>query len=167
MGDVVSQVDVRGGIVVGHDGSRHADQALHWAAEWALRTGYGLHVVRTWVLSSAPRPESWSTTYVPPMADFEQAVRHELEREVLALDLPGGAPRCHVLHGASARRLVEVSATAEMLVVSSRGGGGFAGLVMGSTSDHVVRHARCPVVVIPASALDDEPVDADQFAVDR
>ena len=166
MNEVVKQLEITDGIVVGHDGSRHAERALRWAADWAARTGCRLHVVRTWVLSSAPRPESWRTGYVPPMTDFEQAVRDALEEDVHAARLPADVPvACHVVHGTPARRLVEVSAGAELLVVSSRGHGGFAGLVMGSTTDQVVRHARCPVVVIRASALDDEPAEADRIAV--
>jgi nucleotide-binding universal stress UspA family protein len=165
MDDVVTHVDIRGGIVAGHDGSRHADRALRWAADWARRAGCGLHVVRTWVLSSAPRPESWSPGYVPPMSDFEQAVLGLLETDVRDLELPAEVPvSCHVVHGTPARRLVEVSAHAELLVVSARGRGGFAGLVMGSTTDQVVRHAKCPVVVIRATALDDEPAETDRIA---
>jgi nucleotide-binding universal stress UspA family protein len=165
MDDVATHVDIRGGIVVGHDGSRHADRALRWAADWARRTRLELHVVRTWTLSSAPRPDSWSPGYVPPMADFEQAVRAALEHDVGALELP--SVTLHVLHGSSARRLVEVSAHADLCVVSARGRGGFAGLVMGSTTDQVVRHAQCPVVVIPAHALDDAPQEADRIAADH
>jgi nucleotide-binding universal stress UspA family protein len=169
MTEVVTHVDIRGGIVVGHDGSRHADRALRWAAEWALRTGSELHVVRTWTLSSAPRPESWSPGYVPPMTDFEQAVQSALENDVQALRLPAdvASVTCHVLHGSPARRLVDVTAHAELCVVSARGRGGFAGLVMGSTTDQVVRHAHCPVVVIPAHALDDQPHEADRIATDQ
>jgi nucleotide-binding universal stress UspA family protein len=102
------------------------------------------------------------------MTDFEHAVLRALEHDVRALGLPAGPPSvsCHVLHGAPARRLVEVSAHAELLVVASRGRGGFTGLVMGSTTDQVVRHAHCPVVVIHAHALDDEPGEADRIAAD-
>jgi nucleotide-binding universal stress UspA family protein len=165
MDEVVKQLDIREGIVVGHDGSRHADRALRWAADWSRRTGCRLHVVRTWVLSSAPRPGSWHPAYVPPMTDYEKAVREELEEDVRALRLPPGLDvACHVVHGTPARRLVEASGHAELLVVSSRGRGGFAGLVMGSTTDQVVRHAHCPVVVVRARALDDEPAEADRVA---
>jgi nucleotide-binding universal stress UspA family protein len=167
MTDLGELEGIRDGIVVGHDGSRHADRALQWAAQWSLRVHCGLHVVRTWTLSSAPRPGSWSPGYVPPMTDFEQAVRTALDHDVHEANLPDElrAVTLHVVHGAPARRLVEVSAHAELLVVSSRGRGGFAGLVMGSTTDQVVRHAHCPVVVIPAHALDDEPTETDRIAV--
>jgi nucleotide-binding universal stress UspA family protein len=166
MTDVGAQLGIRDGIVVGHDGSRHADRALLWAADWARRTHCSLHVLRTWSLSSAPRPGSWSPGYVPPLTDFEQAVHDGLAHDVHALNLPEDIPAVtlHVLHGSPPRRLVEVSAHAELLVVSSRGRGGFAGLVMGSTTDQVVRHAHCPVVVIPARALDDEPTETDRIA---
>jgi nucleotide-binding universal stress UspA family protein len=163
MDQVVAHVDIHGGIVVGHDGSRHAQRAMAWAAGWARRVGCELHVVRTWVISTAPRPDSWSTTYVPAMTEFELAVRKSLEHDVAAAELPPDVEVSHhVVHGGSSRRLVEVSGHAEMLVVSSRGRGGVTGLVMGSTTDQVVRHARCPVVVIPARALDDEPSDSDR-----
>lgn len=166
MNEVVKHLDIRVGIVVGHDGSRHADRALHWAADWAHRCGCRLHVVRTWLLSSAPRPPSWHPTYVPPMTDYEQAVLRALEADVRALRVPAGCDlSCHVVHGTPARRLVEASQHAELLVVSSRGRGGFAGLVMGSTTDQVVRHAHCPVVVVRARALDDEPAEADKVAM--
>jgi len=165
MNEVARYLDIRGGIVVGHDGSRHADRALRWAAEWAGRTGCRLHVVRTWVLSSAPRPASWHPAYVPPMTDYEKAVQDALEEDVRAAQLPASLDvACHVVHGTAARRLVEVSGHADLLVVSSRGRGGFAGLVMGSTTDQVVRHAHCPVVVVRARALDDEPAEADRVA---
>jgi nucleotide-binding universal stress UspA family protein len=163
MDQVVTHVDIRSGIVIGHDGSRHAERALRWAADWARRVSCDLHAVRTWVISTAPRPDSWSTTYVPAMSEFEQAVRHALERDVAAADLPAEVQvECHVVHGGSSRRLVEVSGHAELLVVSARGRGGFAGLVMGSTTDQVVRHASCPVVVVPARTLDDEPSESDR-----
>ena len=107
-------------------------------------------MVRTWSLSSAPRPSTWATGYVPPLTDFEAAVLDRLQADVAALGLPEGVRvTCRVLHGAPGRRLVESSRGAEMLVVGSRGTGGFLGLVMGSTAAQVVGHASCPVVVVP------------------
>lgn len=161
--DPATTLDITGGILVGHDGSEASDKAVRWAVEWAGRVGCDVHVVRGWVMSSAPRPSTWSPGYVPPMTDFEQSVLEHLERDVKRLELPpdGPAVHCWVLHGPAGRRLVEVSDKAVLVVVASRGSGGFRGLVLGSTADQIVRHANCPVVVIPAGTPVDNPVDAD------
>jgi nucleotide-binding universal stress UspA family protein len=101
------------------------------------------------------------------MVDFEKAVLVDLQRDVDGLMLPTDPPaQCHVLHGTPGRRLVEASEHADLLVVASRGRGGFRGLVMGSTADQVVRHARCPVVVLPAHALGLHVIRADSVHED-
>jgi nucleotide-binding universal stress UspA family protein len=150
MDRVATTVDASGGLLVGHDGSPASAQAVRWAVGIARRLGCPLLVVRTWSLSSAPRPSTWATGYVPPLTDFESAVRERLRADVAALELPSDVEvTCGVLHGAAGRRLVESSRGAEMLIVGSRGTGGFRGLVMGSTASQVVGHAACPVVVVP------------------
>lgn len=161
MNEVATTLELDGGLLVGHDGSPPAGEAVRWAAKMAAKLGAPLHVVRTWSLSSAPRPSSAQAGYVPPMTDFEAAVLERLRHDVDALGLPDGIDvQCHVLHGASGRRLTEASEGADMLVVGSRGGGGFRGLLFGSTADQVVRHAVCPVVVVPVTG-GDEPDDLD------
>lgn len=168
MTDVRTSLDISGGILVGHDGSKHANHAVEWAVRWADRMGLEVHVVRTWVLSSAPRPSTWSPGYVPPMADYERAVLEDLQRDVDALGLPAGpAVTYHALHGSAGRRLVEASEKVDLVVVASRGAGGFRGLVLGSTANQLVGHADCPVVVIPASSLVFEPADADREITER
>jgi nucleotide-binding universal stress UspA family protein len=164
---VAETLVVDGGILVGHDGSAHAAAALKCGVDLARRFGQPLHVVRTWVMSSAPRPESWEPGYVPPMRDYEEAVRKALTRDVEAGGLtPGEDVVVHVVHGAPARRLVEASAGADLLVVSRRGRGGFAGLGLGSVTDQVIRHANCPVVVVPARGAKDDLVEADRGVAD-
>lgn len=156
--EVATTVEVDGGILAGHDGSPAASEAVRWAADLARRLGTSLHVVRAWSVSSAPRPPTSETGYVPPLTDFEAAVLDRLRSDVAALELPDGVDTtCHVLHGPAGRRLLEASAGAEMLVLGSRGSGGFLGLRFGSTADQVVRHARCPVVVVPVDGSDDPP----------
>jgi nucleotide-binding universal stress UspA family protein len=160
MEKVSTTLDASGAVLVGHDGSDPSGSAVRWAARLAGRLDVPLMVVRTWALSSAPRPSTWSAGYVPPLTDFEAAVLQSLERDIAALKLEGVEVTCRVLHGSAGRRLFEVSEGAEMLVVGSRGIGGFRGLLLGSTAAQLVGHAQCPVVVIPVKAPDD-PADLD------
>jgi nucleotide-binding universal stress UspA family protein len=159
--EVTTRLELDGGILAGHDGSAAAADAVRWASRLAGRLGTPLHVVRTWSISSAPRPATATPGYVPPMSDFEAAVLDRLRSDVERLGLPAELDvQCHVLHGAAGRRLLEASGGAEMLVVGTRGEGGFRGLLFGSTADQVVRHAKRPVVVVPVGG-DEEPVDPD------
>lgn len=155
MSDVSTQLDISGGILVGHDGSAAGAEAVRWGADWARRVGCDLHVLRSWAISSAPRPSTWTPGYVPPLADFEQAVLARLQHDVDALGVgtDGLRVHCHVLHGSAAKRIVEVSERFDLVVIGARGVGGFRDLLLGSTADQVVRHARCPVVVLPSNTV--------------
>jgi nucleotide-binding universal stress UspA family protein len=140
---------ISGGVLVGHDGSEGADEALQWAARLAVRTGWPLHVLRAWRMTTAPQPASWEFGYVPPLPDYEKAVREQLEADVAAASLDPALPvTCHVTYGSPARGLIESAVGADLLVVGARGLGGFAGLMLGSVSDQCVRHAPCPVTVV-------------------
>ena len=151
--DVAEAVHVDGGIVVGHDGSECAQEALRWAAGLALRADLDLHVVRSWSLTSAPRPRTWAAGYVPPLSDFEQAVHDDLTKHVRAAGLdPAVRVQCHAVHRAAAPTLIQAGEGADLLVVGARGRGGFRGLLLGSTSDQVVHHAPCPVTVVRAGS---------------
>jgi nucleotide-binding universal stress UspA family protein len=147
--DVTEVVHLEGGILVGHDGSKCAQEALGWAARLAARADMDLHVLRAWSLMTAPRPSSWSPGYVPPLAEYEQAVHDELSRHVAAAGLdPAVRVTCHVVHTSPAQGMIAAAAGADLLVVGARGRGGFAGLLLGSVSDQVVHHAPCPVTVV-------------------
>jgi nucleotide-binding universal stress UspA family protein len=160
MVDVTTAARIEGGIVVGHDGSRASTHALEWAARLAARIGEPLHVVRAWSMSNAARPASFTGGYVPSLVEFEEAVRDALEADVARADIPDGVPvTCHACHGAAGQRLVESSVHADLLVLASRGAGGFRGLRFGSTADQVVRHAPCPVVVVPVESGDGRALD--------
>jgi len=148
--DVSTEAEVAGGVVVGHDGSGCSQEALRWAAGLAERASWPLHVVRSWRMTSAPRPSTWEPGYVPPMTDWEQAVLDDLEADVRSAL---GAQRaaavvCHAVHMAPVRALIDAGRHADLLVVGSRGRGGFRGLLLGSVSDQIVHHATCPVTVV-------------------
>jgi nucleotide-binding universal stress UspA family protein len=146
---VAESVQIEGGILVGHDGSECAQHALRWAGELARRSDMDLHVLRSWSMTTAPRPSSWTPGYVPPMEDWAGAAHEELARHVRAAHLdPAVRVELHVAHRSPAKGLIETAAGADLLVVGARGRGGFAGLVLGSVSDQCVHHAPCPVTVI-------------------
>jgi nucleotide-binding universal stress UspA family protein len=155
-GEVSTRAVPEGGVVVGHDGSGCAQEALQWAAGLAERAHWPLHVVRAWRIATAPQPPTWEAGFVPPITDYEQAVQADLEADVAALL---GAERastvsCHVVHAPPVRALIEAAQAADLLVVGARGRGGFAGLLLGSVSDQVTHHAPCPVTVVRSDRKD-------------
>ena len=153
MVEVREVVEVHGGIVVGHDGSQCAQEALRWAGRLARKADVALHVVRSWAMTTAPRPATWTPGYVPPLADWEQAVLDELTAHVAAAGLdPEVRVSCHVVHKAPVPALMAAAEGASMLVVGARGRGGFAGLLLGSVGDQLVHHAPCPVTVVRTGA---------------
>ncbi len=158
---VARTADVPGGVLVGHDGSGCAQEALQWAAGLAARAGYPLHVLRAWKITTAPQPATLEPGYIPPLEDFEKAVRDELEAHVAKAGLdPALSVTCHVAHANPARALIESAVRADLLVVGARGRGGFAGLVLGSISDQCVRHAPCPVTVVRTGTATNEAAEA-------
>lgn len=135
-------------IVVGVDGSEGSKQALRWAVRIAEATGAGIDVVAAWELTSV---YGWSAlAAIPalysPEPDIEKSVNETVD-EVFGPQRPAGM-RVKVLEGAAARTLLTVSEDALMLVVGSRGLGGFAGMLLGSVSAKVAEHASCPVLVV-------------------
>jgi len=146
-----------GGVVVGDDGSAASRAAVRWAAEDAARRGAPLHVVRAWSITTAPTPRTWTPGYVPPLTDFEAAVREELERTrrplVDGLDgLDGLDVRWHAVHGRPGTVLTTASTGADLLVVGSRGRGELRELLLGSVATAVLHSASCPVVVVRGRA---------------
>ena len=153
MSEVREVVRLDGGVVVGHDGSRCAQEALAWAGRLARRADVDLHVVRAWSMTTAPQPSTWEPGYVPPMSDWEQAVHDELTGHVAAVRLdPAVRVTCHVVHRSPVQGLLAAAEGASLLVVGARGRGGFSGLLLGSVSDQLVHHAACPVTVVRSGA---------------
>jgi nucleotide-binding universal stress UspA family protein len=136
-------------IVVGVDGSPSSRKALTWAAMEAADHGAALVVINVWEHTLLPPAGSVSVSerYVPDSSqttaeDLLQVIKEELGEEPPVLVQP------HVKQGRPAKVLIEDSANADLLVVGKRGHGGFAGLVLGSVSQHVAAYAKCPVTVV-------------------
>ena len=139
---------IRGGIVVGHDGSKVADRALRWAVAEARAHGYVLHAVRAWVLSTAMRDMHVPFGTVPSFDECHTAIGDLLAASIEAAGPQGVEVHPHVVHGASTQALLVAAEHADLLVVGERGGGGFVGLHLGSVADQVIRHAPVVVVVV-------------------
>ena len=139
-----------GGIIVGVDGSEHSLDALRWAADEAKLRNQPLTVLGTF------------TTPIQGTAFFEVATADPTDLQAASETMLGAAidivrtsghldgveVTTEVDEGHASERLVTLSKDADLLVVGSRGHGGFMGLLLGSTTTHVVNHAECPVVVV-------------------
>jgi nucleotide-binding universal stress UspA family protein len=130
-------------IVVGVDGSDESVKATAWAAEQARATGGTLELLIVWA-----RPMSYGLPLVVGGYNPEHEAQAVVEKTASGIDLPADRLRTHVVNAAPALALVERSKSADLLVVGSRGHGGFAELLLGSVSDHCVHHASCSVVVV-------------------
>jgi nucleotide-binding universal stress UspA family protein len=138
-------------IVVGMDGSVGAKAALAWACAEARREpGTKIVALSAW-LSPIPATSPWVVGYDLPI-DLSEATTAELADSVAAVAATGFADvaiQQRVVCGSAAAVLIAQAATADMLVVGSRGLGGFKELVLGSVSHQVVTHAPCPIVIVP------------------
>ncbi len=130
-------------IVVGVDGSSESVKATAWAAQEARATGGTLELLIVWA-----RPMSYGLPLVVGGYNPEHEAQDVVEKAASGIDLPAERLRTSVVNGAPAVVLVERSKSADLLVVGSRGHGGFAEMLLGSVSDHCVHHASCPVVVV-------------------
>ena len=134
-------------VVVGFDGSDQASAALGVAFEEAAARRVGLRVLRAW----QPPVPRWSVTELG--VDLEELAVAERTAVTEALKpwrdrYPQVAVTVDVVAGGAARELVSVSRTCQLVVVGSRGRGGFRGLLLGSVSQQLLHHAECPVIVV-------------------
>ena len=138
-------------IVVGVDGSDRSRAALLWAYNEADHHAAAITVVSTWHPPALPMTPPYGSA--PPEGYVSQPQRDALdmlEKFVAELDArtPAVDVRTLVEKGNPAEVLIERSKEADLIVVGSRGHGGFAGMLLGSVSQHLVAHAECPVVVV-------------------
>lgn len=146
-------------IVIGYDGSDFAAEALHKGLWLASKLGAPARIVRAWTISNAPRPKTWEPGFVPPVDDFADAVLTELKEATAGTvaEYPDVEVHYDVPHGAAGRELLRASQTARVIVVGTRGLGGFAGLLLGSVTGQLVEHAHCDVLVSRRGSGDPAP----------
>jgi nucleotide-binding universal stress UspA family protein len=139
------------GIIVGVDGSGHSQRALEWAMREAAVRQVPLTVL---TVNEAVRG------YYSSMAVYaDDPVRTEDARKLAQAEtdevldrLAGPRPASvtvKAVHGFVVEELIDAGKDADMIVVGSRGAGGFTRLMMGSVAAQVAQHARCPVLIVP------------------
>jgi nucleotide-binding universal stress UspA family protein len=146
--------EAAGHIVVGVDGSEPSMHALRWARFLAAATASPIEVVVAWELYPAygmmgagmvTMPSEWD-----PQGDADGMVTAAVD-DVYGPDRPVGL-EIAACRGNAAQVLIEKSSQARMVVVGSRGHGGFSGLLLGSVSAACAEHSQCPVFVVHGSA---------------
>lgn len=142
-------------IVVGVDGSETSQAALRWAIEEAESHASSVEAVHAWHQGAYIGGGAYGldTGMIDPTI-YRDAGERVLNAVVDAEDESGLASpvRRLLANDSPAHALLDAAKGADLIVVGSRGRGGFAGLLLGSVSQQVVHHAPCPVVVIPPTA---------------
>jgi nucleotide-binding universal stress UspA family protein len=139
------------GILVGVDGSGHSQRAL----EWAMKEAAIRHVPLS-VLTVHPAIVGYYGGVVTSPQDLEltekvkAAVKEEADKVLAGLDGPHPeSVTVSAVHGFPVEELINASKEADLVVLGSRGVGGFTRMLLGSTAGQVVQHAYCPVVILP------------------
>ncbi len=141
-------------MVVGVDGSPASIDALKWATRQASLTGAAVEAVIAWQypMMSGGYP-------IATEVDWPSTAQEVLDTAVTeAFGAHSDQVSRTVIEGHPAKVLIDAAADADLLVVGSRGHGGFAGMLLGSVSEHVAAHAHCPVLVIRHSSDPDPRV---------
>lgn len=138
-------------IVVGIDGSPASLQAVTWAAHEAKLRGSEIEILHSWSMPFVVDPMAM----MPMMFPMEDMVANANKIVAAAADIVAGVdPKIRVVtrveRGAASEHLITAGKSADLLVVGSRGHGGFTGLLLGSVAQQVANHASCPVVIVPA-----------------
>jgi nucleotide-binding universal stress UspA family protein len=139
------------GITVGVDGSDNSHKALEWAIREAGLRHTSLTVLAVHQVASnhwTGDPERYPSD-APETEAVRQAAEDAVQKALSQVGEPGPTSvTVRAVTGVAAHELVDASADADLLVIGSRGGGGFARMVLGSATTQVVTHAQSPVVVI-------------------
>jgi nucleotide-binding universal stress UspA family protein len=141
------------GVVVGIDGSPGSATALRFALEEARLRGTTLQVVLAWQAPAMTYADGAGASANVGIADLSAELKSQagkaLDAALADLDVGDVPLEEHVLEGHPAGVLLEAAAGADLLVVGSRGQGGFARLLLGSVGHEVAHHAPCPTVIVP------------------
>lgn len=153
-------------VLVGVDGSESALHAVRWAAREALRRNAPLRIVHVCHLAPVRHPRQISPPPEYQAALLEQG-RHWLTEATRAARhaAPDGVVTTDLHDGLTSDVLIAESKTAQLLVLGSRGLGGFASLLIGSVAVAVSAHAHCPVVVTHSSTVDGVPPETGHIVV--
>ncbi len=137
-------------IVAGIDGSPSSISALRWAIRQAGLTGATVDAMIAWHYPVSAGGYGWAPTGMGTAFDFKENAEKVLADAIGTACDPGSGVivRARVVEGNAAQVLLDASDGADLLVVGSRGHGGFTEALLGSVSQHCVHHANCPVVVI-------------------
>ncbi len=140
------------GIIVGVDGSAHSRKALEYAAKEAAAHHTSLTVL---TVHQAVRDVYGSVANYPEDASLtdkaRQAAQAETDEVLAGLSDRPDSVTVRAVHGLPAEELVNAAQGADMVVMGSRGAGGFARLILGSVATQVSHHANCPVLIVPAA----------------
>jgi nucleotide-binding universal stress UspA family protein len=140
------------GIIVGVDGSAHSRKALEYAAKEAVAHHTGLTVLT--VHQAVRDVYGGVSTYPGDSAQTDkvrQAAQAETDQVLAGLAERPESVTVKAVHGLPADEIVKAAEGADMVVMGSRGNGGFARLVLGSVATQVSHHANCPVLIVPAA----------------
>jgi nucleotide-binding universal stress UspA family protein len=140
----ISAGETKRRIVVGVDGSPSSIDALRLAARIAAALECPLEAISVWVyppVFETDPPVQWQ------LKEDAERTLDSASRAVFGTEPPAGFTAT-ARRGGAARALIEESAGAEMLVLGSRGHGGFVGMLLGSVSNACVQHAQCPVLIV-------------------
>jgi nucleotide-binding universal stress UspA family protein len=132
-------------IVVGVDGSRSAQQALQWAVRQAELSSIPIEAITAWEM---PTYHGFAPSLDIDLSSAAHVVLDDAIGEALRATGMSVRIEAHVVHANPATALVDSSNGAALLVVGTRGRGGFAQTLLGSVSQRCAQHAHCPVVIV-------------------
>jgi nucleotide-binding universal stress UspA family protein len=156
-------------VVVGVDGSPGSLEALRWAVEEARLRKAPLRAIHSWIYLHALVPALVGYPYTAEAAELDaddataaaqQAAETILDQAFAAIgDTHDAEVERAIVQGSAAQVLIDAVSEHDLLVVGSRGHGGFTGLLLGSVSHQCAQHAPCPVVIVRNTSAPNAPKD--------